>query len=177
MIRLELHYINVSAAPQMAEATTTFIPMPDDQVEHEADVMFMGDTNIFIEAGQQATLGPSFIRVPARFDGVSYFAITGHEHQWGTNVYVEVAEDSGAAGTPVYDVPNFRWDEPETVVYEPPFTVPSGGGFNLTCEWDNRSDADVRFGTSVDDEMCFFWAYYFPSQGPLVCANGLLGCN
>jgi len=126
---------------------------------------------------QQATLGPSFIRVPGRFDGVSYFAITGHEHQWGTNVYVEVAEDSGSPGTPVYDVPSFRWDEPETVVYDPPFSVPSGGGFNLTCEWDNRSDADVGFGTSVDDEMCFFWAYYFPSQGPLVCANGLIGCN
>ena len=31
--------------------------------------------------------------------------------------------------------------------------------------------------TSVDDEMCFFWAYYFPSRGPLVCANGLFPCN
>ena len=178
MIRLELHYINVSAAPQMAEATSTFIPMPEEEVEHEADVMFMGDTNIQVPAMTEATLGPSFIQVPTRFNGVNYFAITGHEHQWGTDVYVEVAQNQGAPGTPVYDVPNFQWDEPETVSYnDAPFTVPDGGGFKLTCEWNNRSDSTVRFGTSVDDEMCFFWAYYFPSRGPLVCAAGLTGCN
>jgi hypothetical protein len=177
MIRLELHYINVSAAPQLAEATSTFIPMPSEEVEHEADVMFLGDTNIVIPPMSEATLGPTFLQVPSRFDGVSYFAITGHEHQWGTNVYVEVAEDADAPGTPVYDVLSFRWDEPLTVTHAPPFTVPGGGGFRLTCDWSNQSDSTVFFGTSVDDEMCFFWAYYFPSRGPLVCANGLFPCN
>lgn len=178
MIRLELHYINVSAAPQMAEATSTFIPMPAEEVEHEADIMFMGDTNISIPAMSEATLGPSFIQLPSRFNGVSYFAITGHEHQWGTNVHVEVAQSAGATGIPVYDVENFQWDEPQTVTYnDAQFSVPDGGGFKVTCDWNNRSNQSVGFGTSVDDEMCFLWAYYFPSQGPLVCANGLLPCN
>ena len=176
MVRLELHYINVSAAPRPAEASSTFIPMPTDQVENEADVMFMGDTNITLPPGTQTTLGPSFIQVPSRMNGVSYFAITGHEHQWGTNVQVEVAQDAGSQGSPVYEVPNFRWDEPLTVTYDPPFTVPDGGGFKVTCDWNNMSSQTVRFGTSVNDEMCFFWAYYFPSRGPLVCANGLFPC-
>lgn len=177
MLRLELHYINVSAAPQVADATSTFIPMPSEDVENEADIMFLGDVSISIPPMSEATLGPSFLQVPPRFEGVRYFAITGHEHQWGTNVYVEAAESAGQPGSPVYDVPNFQWDEPLTVTYDPPFTVPSGGGFKLTCDWNNRSDHHVSFGTSVDDEMCFFWAYYFPSRGPLVCANGLFGCN
>jgi len=177
MIRLELHYINVSAAPQTAEATSTFIPMPDDEVENEADIMFMGDTNINIPAMSERTLGPSFVQVPSRFNGVSYFAITGHEHQWGTDVYVEVAQDAGAQGSPVYQIPNFRWDEPVTVSYDPPFTVPDGGGFKLTCKWNNQSNHTVGFGTGVNDEMCFFWAYYYPSRGPLICANGLFACQ
>lgn len=177
MVRLELHYINVSAAPQMAEATSTFIPIPKDEVEHEANIMFMGDTNIVIPPTSEVTLGPSFIQVPARFNGVSYFAITGHEHQWGTDVYVEVAQDSGSQGSAVYEVPNFQWDEPLTVTFDPPFTIPDGGGFKLTCDWNNLSNQSVFFGTSVDDEMCFFWAYYFPSRGPLVCANGLIPCQ
>lgn len=177
MLRLELHYINVSAAPQMAEATSTFVPMPSEEVDNEANIMFLGDTNIYVPAMSEATLGPSFLRVPSRFEGVSYFAITGHEHQWGTNVFVEIAANAGAPGTPVYEVSDFVWDEPLTVVHDPPFTVPDGGGFKLTCQWNNLSDSPVSFGTSVDDEMCFFWAYYFPSQGPLVCANGLFGCN
>jgi hypothetical protein len=177
MVRLELHYVNPSPAPQMAEATSTFIPMPSEDVEHEADVMFLGDTDIEVPAMSEATLGPTFIQLPSRFDGVNYFAITGHEHQWGTDVYVEVAENAGASGTPVYDIPVFLWDEPETVTYDPPFNVPDGGGFKLTCAWNNLSDETVFFGTGVDDEMCFIWAYYFPSRGPFVCANGLLGCD
>ena len=29
----------------------------------------------------------------------------------------------------------------------------------------------VGFGESANDEMCFFWAYYYPSVGPKVCAH------
>jgi len=86
-------------APRTAEATTTFIPMPADQVDDEADIMFMGDANINIPAMSTVTLGPSFIQLPARFNGVSYFAITGHEHKLGTNVYVEVAQNAGSQGS------------------------------------------------------------------------------
>lgn len=178
MVRLELHYVNPRAAPQMAEATSTFIPMPSEDVEHEADVMFLGDADFkAIPKMSEATVGPTFLQLPSRFNGVNYFAITGHEHQWGTDVYVEVAESVGAPGTPIYDIPVFLWDEPETVTYDPPFTVPDGGGFKLTCDWNNLSDEPVGFGLGVDDEMCFIWAYYFPSRGALVCANGLTGCD
>ena len=51
--------------------------------------------------------------------------------------------------------------EPETVRHDPPFQIPSGGAFDLTCDWNNTTGDNVGFGTSVDDEMCFFWAYYF----------------
>ncbi|MEM7135569.1 MAG: hypothetical protein AAF500_03270 [Myxococcota bacterium] len=168
MIRLELHYVNPSAAPQMAEATSTFVPMPAEEVTDLADVMFLGDVNINIPPTSLHTVGPTYIQIPERFNGVNYFAITGHEHQWGTNVFVEATPDPGSPGTAVYDVVNFSWDEPETVTYDPPFQLPDGGGFNLTCDWNNQSGNFVGFGTGVDDEMCFFWAYYFPSQGPLV---------
>jgi len=176
MIRLELHYINVSAAPQMAEATSTFVSIDEADVENEADIMFMGDIDFERFTGSN-TLGPTFIKVPNRLNGVNYFAITGHEHQWGTNVYVETTTAQGVPGDPVYDVDNFRWDEPETVTYDPPFTVPNDGGFNLTCTWNKVGESLVGFGTGVNDEMCFFWAYYYPSQGPVICANGLFPCN
>lgn len=177
MIRLELHYINVSAAPQMAEATSTFISVDEAEVDDEADIMFMGDTNISIPGESTATLGPSFLNLPSRFDGVNFFAITGHEHKLGTDVLVEATTESGIPGVPVYNVDNFRWDEPETVTFDPPFNVPDGGGFNVTCSWTNPNEGSVGFGVDVDDEMCFFWAYYYPSQGPYVCANGLFPCN
>jgi len=40
----------------------------------------------------------------------------------------------------------------------------------LHCEWFNTSGTEVPPGLSaVTNEMCFFWAYYYPSQGFQVC--------
>ncbi len=162
MVRLELHYINVSAADQMAEATSTFTSVSDEGVEFRADIEFLGPLGFpLIEAGQNSTLGPMFIGVPADLQGVNFFAITGHQHRLGTNVSVEVVDSSLNPVQAVYDVENFSWDEPETVTHDPPFVVPPGGGFNLTCDWFNYTEEDVGFGTSVNAEMCFFWAYYY----------------
>jgi hypothetical protein len=49
------------------------------------------------------------------------------------------------------------------------FHVPSGGGFDFTCKYFNTNASAVKFGESANDEMCFFWAYYYPSQGAHVC--------
>ena len=29
----------------------------------------------------------------------------------------------------------------------------------------------VGFGEGANDEMCFFWAYYYPSHGARVCVH------
>lgn len=171
MVRLELHYINATQETQTAEASSTFHPMAEGDFQDEADFLFIGNPDIEIPPHQEWTLGPSYFPLPGDLEGVNFFAITGHEHQWGTDVYVESAPGESGDGTPVYDVENFNWDEPETVVHDPPFQVPSGGGFRFTCEWFNQSDDTVGFGESANDEMCFFWAYYYPSQGARVCVH------
>jgi hypothetical protein len=71
--------------------------------------------------------------------------------------------------TPVYTPSPFSWSEPVTQEQNPDFNVPKGGGFDFTCSWTNTSNAAVKFGESANDEMCFFWAYYWPSQGSKLC--------
>ena len=71
----------------------------------------------------------------------------------------------------MYSVDSWLWSEPPTVYHDPPFEIPQGGGFRFTCSWDNQSDAQVSFGESANQEMCFFWAYYYPSKGSRVCAH------
>jgi hypothetical protein len=179
MVRLELHYINATESTQTVTTSATFTPIPAGEFQHEADFMFAGDVNINIPANSTMTLGPTFVPIPPELDGVNFFAITGHEHQWGTNVTVE-ASAGNTAGTMVYSVNNFLWDEPETVFHDPPFTVPSGGGFRITCDWDNQSSSSVGFGEGANQEMCFFWTYYYPSKGAKVCFAhsqfGVTGC-
>ena len=169
MIRLEMHYINPTAAEIEVSATSTMVPSAEGDVHDEADFLFIGNPDISIPAHTEKTLGPSFLRLPADFAGVSFYGLTGHTHQWGTNVTVATAPAKTGPDTPVYDVPGWKWNEPATVYPEPPFQLPEGGGFHFSCSWNNLSDHAVSFGESANAEMCFFWAYYYPSRGAFVC--------
>ncbi len=171
MIRMEVHYINATAAPIDIKATTTFVTMDESRFKDEADFLFIGDPDISLPPNAKTTLGPIFFPLPTEYDGVKFFAITGHEHQMGTKVTVSVAANANDVGNPVYDVPGWLWNEPKTVVQDPPFTIPPSGGFRFSCEWNNTSTSTVKFGESANDEMCFFWAYYYPSQGSKVCMH------
>ncbi|MEZ4369458.1 MAG: hypothetical protein R3B07_01475 [Polyangiaceae bacterium] len=169
MIRIELHYINTTPNPVEVTATSAFHTMDDSLFQNEADFLFIGSPDINVPAHGTQKLGPMFFKMPSQFADSNFFAITGHTHQYGVNMTVDSVASASDPGTAVYDVPNWAWDEPETVSYDPPFQVPQGGGFNFTCEWDNTSNSNVGFGESANQEMCFFWSYYYPSKGAKVC--------
>ena len=169
MVRLEVHYLNTAGAPIEVTSKSTFTTMAPGEFEHEADFLFIGSPDIDIPPLSEATLGPVYFDPPAKLDGVSYFGITGHTHQYGTSVDVSIAETESGPDTPVYDVEEWQWSEPETVYHDPPFQVPVGGGFRFSCAWNNTSEQTVGFGESANEEMCFFWTYYYPSQGAYVC--------
>lgn len=169
MMRLEMHYINASATTKNVTATSELIPISDDDFHDEAGFLFIGNPDIRLAPKSAAKLGPSFFQVPQELSGVKFFAITGHEHQLGTNVQISMSLNDTDPGKMVYDVPNWMWSEPKTEFFEQPFTVPNNGGFTFTCSWNNTTDKSVKFGESANDEMCFFWAYYYPSQGARVC--------
>jgi hypothetical protein len=171
MVRLEMHYINPSSAPKTITATTTLISISPDDYRDEADFLFIGNPDIRIPPRSVKTLGPTFFQIPSDIGEPKFFAMTGHEHQFGTNVQVAVTSGRDDPGTMVYDVPDWKWNEPKTEVFATPLTVPPGGGFRFTCTWNNTSDQQVGFGESAMDEMCFFWAYYYPSHGPKVCVH------
>jgi len=169
MIRLELHYVNAGSEPLDVTVTSTFYPIADAQYVAAADLLFVGSPDMEIPPGSSYTLGPLFNPYSWELGDSKIFGITGHTHQWGTNVYVELTPAEDQPGTPVYDLVDFNYDEPETIYLDPPLTLPVGGGFRFTCEWNNQSDRWVTFGEEVDDEMCFFWTYYYPSKGPRTC--------
>jgi hypothetical protein len=169
MIRLEMHFINASSTDKTVSATTTFTPISDDDFRDEAGFLFIGNPDIKLPPKSQTTLGPTFFELPSDLSGVKFFAMTGHEHQLGTNVQVASAANASDPGTMIYDVPGWTWSEPKTEAFASPLTIPDGGGFKFTCSWNNTSDKQIGFGESATDEMCFFWAYYYPSQGSRVC--------
>ncbi|HXU72633.1 MAG TPA: hypothetical protein VN947_25100 [Polyangia bacterium] len=173
MIRIEMHYLNATQSDVMLTSTTTLTETLD--YTDEASFLLLGDMDISIPSNSDVTLGPVFLPLDPMFADAHFFAITGHEHRLGTDVQVALATGASDPGSMVYDVPNWIWSEPATVHPAPPFTVPSGGGFRFDCKWHNpNTDASappVVFGESATDEMCFFWAYYYPSHGSHVCIH------
>lgn len=172
MIRLEMHYINATSAPLTISATSELHAMADADFQYEADFLFIGNPDIDLPSSpDEQTLGPTWFPAPSSLVDAQVFAITGHTHHLGTNVDVAIADGEGSAGEMVYQLDNFSWSEPETVFHDPPVPLPQGGGFRFNCSWINDTGQRVGFGESVDDEMCFFWAYYYPSQGSKVCMH------
>ncbi len=178
MIRIEMHYINATTAPVTLTSTSTFTETTNYQ--YEAGFLFMGDIDISLPPQVATTLGPVFSQLDAAYAGVNFFALTGHEHKMGTNVTISTATSATDPNpTSVYNVPNWLWSEPATVYQTPPFQIPAGGGFQFTCNWFNSDPAEtngqptppITFGESANDEMCFFWAYYYPNIGAKVCLH------
>ena len=173
MVRIEMHYINSTDAPLEVSAVSELYALPDSAIDHEANILFIGTPDINIPAGATMDVQAYFTPSRAQLDlaGAKFFAITGHTHQHGRNVTVGTATSAGGTPTSVYAPSPFSWSEPETAVHRPEFTMPAGlqSGFSIKCSYHNTSSSTVRFGESANDEMCFFWAYYYPSKGAHVC--------
>jgi hypothetical protein len=172
LIRLEMHYVNPSDVDDTVQAIVQFEVLPEEQFENEADFLFIGNPDITLPPGP-STLGPTWFALPWDLADVKIFAMTGHTHHWGTNVVVERLSGETAEPESVYDYPQWDWEEPPTARFSPQLAMPAGSGFRFTCSWDNRAEPPqtISFGESSEDEMCFFWAYYYPSHGHKVCVH------
>lgn len=174
MIKLEMHFINGGDSAAEATATAEFYVVPDAEVQDEAEFLFIGtpDINYTLAPGESVTR-QAYFPVPSSLDGVNVFALTGHTHKRGTDMDVSTAPSEAGSRTEVYNPTPFSWSEPETRRHDPPFTIPSGGGFDFQCTWTNNeaTSQSFGFGESANDEMCFFWAYYYPSKGAKVCVH------
>jgi Copper type II ascorbate-dependent monooxygenase, C-terminal domain len=169
-IRIEMHYLNATETTQMVTGTAEFYAAVPEQIKDEADFLFIGNPDINLGPKATGTVS-GFFTPPAALAGAKFFAITGHTHQYGTEMQVATAPSRTGDRTSVYAPNPFIWSEPETVKQEPAFEVPAGGGFDFHCSYRNTSTQPVKFGESTKDEMCFFWAYYYPAKGARVCVH------
>ncbi len=172
MVRIETHFINTNAAEVDASVEVTLSAMAPELVVHEADFLFLGSPDIWIGPGQTETLGPRYVQFPDSMADIEVFAATGHTHQYGLDVSAWRSMDEEDLEEKIYPTTDkWYWDEPEVAYYEEPLTFPEGSGVNIECTWQNTSEHGVGFGESANDEMCFMWAYYYPSQGYKLCVQ------
>jgi hypothetical protein len=169
MVRIEVHFLNTTAETIDVTEAIELETIPEDQVEREADFLFLGTPDITMEQAGPYTVGPRFVELPDDMADIEIFALTGHTHRYGTDVSLWRSEQEGDLDEQVYPEGPYFWDEPPVAHFDPPLQMPAGSGISIECSFDNTSGGYVGFGESANEEMCFAWAYYTVSRGYKIC--------
>jgi hypothetical protein len=170
MLKIEFHTINTTMSPLMVTGAAYLDTVPLATKVTLSDLAFWGTKNIQIPANGSFDTGVNF---QAALPGTKSFAVTTHQHHLGTEMQVWYSAAPGDTSHRVAD--GTDWANPPLVMLDPPLDYPTGGikGLSYDCHWVNPTAAPVSFGESFNDEMCFLWHYYYPSQGFQECLDGV----
>jgi hypothetical protein len=176
MVRLELHFINTSATPLDVSAKLFVDTVPLATTVVKSDLAFWGTQAINIPANGVGDTGVKYQRALAN---TKTFALTTHQHHLGTEMKVWYGA-SGADPAKMMVADGKNWSDPPLELFTPALDFPDNGngkvssmGLAYQCLWNNTTATDVKFGEGFNDEMCFLWQYYYPSQGFQLCVDGL----
>ena len=172
MVKLELHAINTTGAPLAITGTALLDTVPLSTKVTVSDLAFWGTKKIDIPANGSFDTG---VKYQAAIPGTKSFAVTTHQHHLGTEMQVWYGTGSTDTSHRVADGKD--WSNPPLVMLEPVLDFPADGskGLAYDCHWVNPTASPVSFGEGFNNEMCFLWHYYYPSQGFQSCIDGKCG--
>jgi hypothetical protein len=176
MVRMEAHYLNATMAPIMGTGTIVLTGGVPGQSYQQIGMMFCGSVSALDNPG----LPPNAMTaLPVGFYGgggdvdftqMKVFAFTSHEHHRGTDVKVWKGTNAAPTASLLYDNPS--WANPPLATYPDGqlLEFSAGEGLAWQCSYDTSGVSDtIHFGESAaSDEMCFIWAYYYPSIGRFI---------
>ena len=178
MVRIEAHYLNATTQDIMGMGTVLFTAGASGNYQ-PADIMMCGNVPSLYTPGVvpgASTLPPGFYGggSDVDFTKLKIFGVTSHEHQLGTDVKIwkSTGKTNPNTSTPLYDNPS--WDNPPLLNFGDQNLISFGPGEGLEwqCSYNNPGTNTVQFGPSAQkNEMCFIWAYYFPSVGRFIAQN------
>jgi hypothetical protein len=96
------------------------------------------------------------------------FAAFPHMHKLGKSITLETGPSAAEAQVSYAKDPWVFGDQPMDPMN---LELQPGDYLRSTCTWDNPTLADVSFGESSDDEMCFMVVFYYPFTGLAGCVD------
>jgi len=158
-INLNLHLFNTQPSTDLSGHSGVWVKtIPAAEVQSEAEMVFAGTMNFTIMQGMTGTAtGGCQFNNSATI--VSYWP---HMHQIAT--HQKVTMRIGGEDLVIHD-DDFSFLEQKNYPLGPPLQVSSGDSIEVVCSYDNTAGtADVGFGESSNDEMCFTGLYRYPKQ-------------
>jgi Copper type II ascorbate-dependent monooxygenase, C-terminal domain len=167
MVKLEAHYLNASSNAIVGQGDVQ-LTIGAPATYQPADIMFCGSVVQLYTTGVppgMSSLNPGFYQIPA---GIKIFGLTTHQHMRGSLMTIDKSTSSAAGTNLVMGKP---YDNPPFVVYDDAHVLSfaAGEGLRWQCFYDNPDQMTYMFGQSAQsNEMCFLWAYYYPSAGRFI---------
>jgi hypothetical protein len=162
---LEVHYFNATEETAKDDFGVELC-LTSKPVMAEAAIHVLGAEGYTLAAHAQTDV-TSTCRPLNQKTPVHLFAVTPHMHARGEHSKIVLTRGSGEQVS-LIDEPYGSEDQRTYAL--PDVVVEPGDTLTTTCGYDNTSDHAIRYGASVDDEMCFMLLWAWPSG---ILQNGL----
>jgi hypothetical protein len=165
---IEGHFLNAATTARQAYADVILKLAPEGAAVQQADMIFISALSALnksydsIKPGlppmTSTRLDPVFQPMTASIQDAQVFALTTHQHRFGTRAEIFKSRDVSETGESLYV--NTDWEHPVLKHFSPALSFAPGEGFRFYCEYNNTLTKYVKFGDSaVDEEMCIIWAH------------------
>jgi hypothetical protein len=164
---LNLHLFNVSSAPLSGTSGIEIVRADPSEVVQEAEIVLAGKAvGLVVPPGASTQTGAC-----AMSHDVTLFAVFPHMHQLGA--HLKAVAHSGGAATVLVDAP-YSFDTQLYYPVAPELPMKAGDSVDVECSYENPGAADVLFGDSSLDEMCFVGLYRYPraQNSGITCIDG-----
>jgi hypothetical protein len=162
---LNLHLFDLSDDPITGTSGIQIMTTDPVDAAHEAGVILAGKTKgLVVPVGASTQTGTC--TVPSA--GITVFAIAPHMHLLGTHMTVTYSHDTTPATLLDTD---YSFDNQNFRVMQPAVTSAAGDQMTIACSYMNETGADVLFGESTENEMCFALTFIYPAQPVTTCVK------
>lgn len=148
------HYINRTDEVLIGEVYTNVYFADPSEVEHEAHILAINNTNFELPPQETTTLEHT-ISVGER---IHIFQLFSHAHEHMLEFAVEIV-GGDRDGELIYIT--YDWEHPPILDLDPPITLETGEGLKLIATYDNWTDETLTFGLLSEDEMMILFGYYY----------------
>lgn len=150
------HYYNPTEAPIAARSVAAFHVVDGGDVEHLARLFSLNNVTIDVPPGESASFtGECHFKTDLVLGG-----LTRHTHSSGTDftVWYSGGERDGEEIWSSHD-----WEHDTEYELPEPMVMRAGEGLRYRCTYENDSMRRIRFGTTVEDEMCMLYGPVWPA--------------
>jgi hypothetical protein len=151
-LRLQVHYLNTTAAPLQVKATFSVKYVDPDKILYKAGGVFLNNLGLQVPPGK-STATKSYTMT----SDIKLIVAVSHMHRHALDF-----TSSTSDGQMIFESKD--WDGPQPANFDPPMEIATGTSVTWACSFQNDTGNTLTFGESANkNEMCIFNGIYFPS--------------